>query len=41
VIAFNAVLASHAEFSETVLQLTKIVSEGMAYVKRDSAESEA
>jgi hypothetical protein len=26
-------LASHAEFSETVLQLTKIVSDSMAYVK--------
>jgi hypothetical protein len=26
-------MANHAEFSETVLQLTKIVSESMAHVK--------
>jgi hypothetical protein len=30
-------LASHAEFSETVLRLTKIVSDGMAQVKTSAA----
>jgi hypothetical protein len=34
-------MVRHAEFSETVLQLTKIVSDGMTRVKRASAESEA
>jgi hypothetical protein len=33
-------LASHAEFSEIVLRLTKVVSDSMAHVKA-SAESEA
>jgi hypothetical protein len=28
-------MAKYAEFSETVIQLTKIVSEGMAHVKRE------
>ena len=34
-------LAKYAEFSETVMQLTKIVSDGMTHVKRASAENEA
>jgi hypothetical protein len=34
-------IARYAEFSETVTQLTKIVSDGMAHVKRASAEGEA
>ena len=34
-------MAKYAEFSETVIQLTKIVADGMTHVKRASAESEA
>jgi len=34
-------LAKYAEFSETVMQLTKIVADGMTHVKRASAENEA
>jgi hypothetical protein len=34
-------MAKYAEFSEAVSQLTKIVSDGMAHVKRPSAEGEA
>ena len=34
-------IAKYAEFSETVMQLTKIVSDGMTQVKRAPAESEA
>jgi hypothetical protein len=34
-------MTRYAEFSETVMQLTKIVSDGMTHVKRASTESEA
>ena len=34
-------MEKYAEFSEAVSQLTKIVSDGMAHVKRPSAEGEA
>jgi hypothetical protein len=34
-------MARHVEFSETVLRLTKIVSDGMAHVKKASADGEA
>jgi hypothetical protein len=34
-------IEQYAGFSETVIQLTKIVADGMTHVKRASAESEA
>ena len=34
-------IEKYAGFSETVIQLTKIVADGMTHVKRASAESEA
>jgi hypothetical protein len=34
-------MAKYAEFSEAVSQLTKIVTDGMAHVKRPSGEGEA